>query len=39
VWWNAGHYTAVRYIFSGMARTVGFFEPEGAEESAQTTAK
>lgn len=25
VWWDAGHYTAVRYIFSGMKRVVDFF--------------
>lgn len=29
VWWNAGHYTAVRYLFSGAARAVEFFQPEG----------
>ena len=40
VWWDAGHYSAVRYLFSGMARTVQFFEPEGSQPtSAQSTAK
>jgi hypothetical protein len=39
VWWNAGHYTAVRYIFSGMARTVGFFEAPAQSSAAQSTAK
>jgi dienelactone hydrolase len=27
VWWDAGHYTAIRYIFSGLSRTVAFFKP------------
>jgi len=45
VWWNAGHYTAVRYIFSGMARVVQFFEPGTMQAAAlqnnatQSTAK
>jgi cephalosporin-C deacetylase-like acetyl esterase len=39
VWWDAGHYSAVRYIFSGMARTVGFFESDKTADSAQTIAK
>lgn len=40
VWWDAGHYTAVRYIFSGMARVIRFFEPEGTvQAAAQSTAK
>ncbi len=43
VWWDAGHYTAVRYIFDGMAKTVRLFSPEQwpAEASAanQSTAK
>jgi dienelactone hydrolase len=25
VWWDAGHYTAVRYLFDGLARAVDFF--------------
>lgn len=37
VWWNAGHYSAVRYLFAGAARAVEFFEPEAA--TAQSTAK
>ncbi len=28
VWWNAGHYSAIRYLGSGMVRVVRFFEPE-----------
>jgi len=36
VWWDAGHYTAARYLFDGMARTVRFFQPGG---TAQSTAK
>jgi dienelactone hydrolase len=39
VWWDAGHYTAVRYIFSGMARVIRFFEPDHAQAAAQSTAK
>lgn len=40
VWWDAGHYTAVRYIFSGMARVIRFFEPDGTQQAAaQSTAK
>jgi dienelactone hydrolase len=40
IWWEAGHYTAVRYIFSGLAKTVEFFEPENASSpAAQSTAK
>jgi dienelactone hydrolase len=26
VWWNAGHYSAARYMFDGVAKTVEFFE-------------
>ena len=25
VWWDAGHYSAVRHIFEGLARTTAFF--------------
>jgi dienelactone hydrolase len=25
VWWDAGHYTAVRYLFDGVAQAVSFF--------------
>lgn len=40
VWWDAGHYSAVRYIFGGMARVVRFFEPGPATPtSTQSTAK
>jgi dienelactone hydrolase len=37
VWWDAGHYTAVRYLFSGAARAVEFFQAGPA--AAQSTAK
>ncbi len=40
IWWNAGHYSAVRYIFDGMAQAARFFAPgpsplvgEGGERS------
>ncbi|MEX0678290.1 MAG: alpha/beta hydrolase family protein [Pirellulales bacterium] len=39
VWWDAGHFTAVRYLFSGAARAVEFFQPEGSRAAAQSTAK
>jgi cephalosporin-C deacetylase-like acetyl esterase len=36
VWWDAGHYTAVRYLFSGAARAVEFFaEPAAAQSTAK----
>jgi dienelactone hydrolase len=38
VWWDAGHYTAARYLFSGAARACEFFQPDGAGP-AQSTAK
>lgn len=40
VWWNAGHYTAVRYLGSGMMRVAEFFQPSAqtANEN-QSTAK
>lgn len=38
VWWNAGHYTAVRYLFAGAARAVEFFQPADVTP-AQSTAK
>lgn len=28
VWWDAGHYTAVRFIFDGLAKTTRFFAAE-----------
>jgi dienelactone hydrolase len=37
VWWDAGHYTAVRYLFSGAARAVDFFS--GDAPAGQSTAK
>ncbi|MBI3840077.1 MAG: alpha/beta hydrolase family protein [Planctomycetia bacterium] len=40
VWWDAGHYTAVRYIFEAMAKTVRFFQPsEPRPGEDQSTAK
>lgn len=38
VWWNAGHYTAIRYLGSGLMRVVQFFEP-AQPAAAQSTAK
>jgi dienelactone hydrolase len=38
VWWDAGHYTAVKYIFQGIVRTVNFFQPD-APATLQSTAK
>ncbi|MBX7165998.1 MAG: alpha/beta hydrolase family protein [Pirellulales bacterium] len=28
VWWNAGHYTAARFVFEGLARLTRFFQPD-----------
>jgi dienelactone hydrolase len=40
VWWDAGHYTAVRYLGGGMMRCVEFFQPDPVSEPmAQRTAK
>jgi cephalosporin-C deacetylase-like acetyl esterase len=40
IWWNAGHYTSVRYIFEAMAKTVQFFQPSGQQTpEIQSTAK
>lgn len=30
VWYDAGHYTAVRYIFDGLGRVTNFFQPAPA---------
>ena len=30
VWWDAGHYTAIRYIFAGISRTAAFFKAQPA---------
>ena len=38
VWWDAGHYTAVRYLFSGAARAVEFFQTNDRAAD-QSTAK
>ncbi len=38
VWWDAGHYTAARYILSGMVKVVNFFQPD-AQPADQSTAK
>jgi len=35
VWWNAGHYTAIRYLGSGLVRVVQFFEPTPAQSTAK----
>ena len=43
IWWDAGHYSAVRYLPGGMMRVVEFFqsdEPSPAQSTAvQSTAK
>jgi hypothetical protein len=39
IWWDAGHYTAARYLFDGMAKTVEFFRDETPADEAQSTAK
>lgn len=38
IWWDAGHYTAVRYLFSGAARAVEFFQTDSSSAD-QSTAK
>jgi len=35
VWWDAGHYSAARYLGSGMLRVVNFFADEPQPESAK----
>lgn len=32
LWWDAGHFTAARYIFDGLDKTTRFFAPEAAVE-------
>ena len=32
IWWDAGHYTAVRFIFDGLDKTTKFFAPGPAVE-------
>jgi dienelactone hydrolase len=40
VWWDAGHYTAVRFIVTGMGKVMSFFQPAQAKPVAsQSTAK
>ncbi len=40
VWWDAGHYSAVRYLGGGMLRVVEFFQPDDKTQAAiQSTAK
>ena len=39
IWWDAGHYSAARYMFDGVAKAVEFFQPDAAGRSAQSTAK
>jgi dienelactone hydrolase len=38
VWWNAGHYSAARYLFDGMAEAARFFQPDDSDAT-QSTAK
>ena len=28
IWWDAGHYSAIRYLASGVAKAADFFGPE-----------
>ncbi len=40
IWWNAGHYSAARYMFDGIAKAVAFFQPETTVPAKrQSTAK
>ena len=40
IWWDAGHYTAARFIVTGMSKVVGFFQvPGSTPAAAQSTAK
>jgi dienelactone hydrolase len=39
IWWEAGHYSAARYLFDGVARAVEFFQPDGGGPDSQSTAK
>jgi dienelactone hydrolase len=34
VWWDAGHYTAIRYIFTGLSRSVAFFKASATQPAA-----
>jgi hypothetical protein len=34
VWMEAGHYSAMRFIFDGLTRVTKFFQPEGAKPAA-----
>jgi len=36
IWWDAGHYTAARYLGGGMLRVVDFFQPEANAKPAET---
>ncbi len=37
IWWDAGHYTAVRYLGGGMLRVVDFFQPDAKEADGKTS--
>ena len=37
IWWDAGHYSAMRYIFDGVSLAVDFFQPDAPTD--QSTAK
>ncbi len=39
IWWDAGHYSAVRYIFEGLGNTVRFFRSQAPAAPPQSTAK
>jgi len=32
IWWDAGHYSAARFMFDGLAKTVQFFQPVAPAE-------
>jgi dienelactone hydrolase len=33
VWYDAGHYTAARFIFDGLSRVTRFFQPDGPRQA------
>ena len=39
VWYDAGHYSAVRFIFDALGRATKFFQPEQASEKAAAAEK
>jgi dienelactone hydrolase len=39
VWWDAGHYTAIRYLASGVAKAADFFQSDRSAAAAHMIAK